>query len=1786
MFKLGLVTSLYFGMAVELPGLVVGLGSPSNSIRTPECEVSDWVGPVTDGECNNCLCRLHMPEACRGAPNCEQANTRSFVEVGSNSCSGFPCWLGSNCDTQEILDELAQIDTCWEVVEEDTGYEVVCYTNFRTEPCTEVTTGEPSWCNDKDGDLAPDCANFPAHSTLDVNYAIREDCEPATVCPDECGGDVLSCPEEEAESDEDERKEKQSCGDKLSGGGVGAGSQHGDPIDVTSGEVLVPPNGPDITAGRGELIEIERGYSSKRALIDSMALYGEYSASPVRTAIMDLPPSILGPGWYHSLDFWIVRDVTSSDATVSDILVTPGRDVVRLVPGGESGNGHWTVESSGATFLSVRAPSGSLYRFEEFDGPILRLVEIDRVDREPWTLTYYSSSGSDAQCRTAEAWMIGAICAVENASGDRIDFGEYTEGAWGQPLLGRLASSDYEVSYSYQLEESYSAGRFYFHLDVGTEYLDSVRWSNGRRHREFLEYTRDAYYRPDLASETSSFQFDTYITTPGNRSYSLLEKHKLSSIDTAVIAAYAYDAWGRGVVSYAPGEALRFDYIDPVAGEAERRVMVANESSGEVYEVLINADGQVTDISDGCACSTQPAQFERLDDGTLLAEVSVPPGAGVDEPARGIRTTYLYDDRGRAVLVKRNAGASEDVSSLPSDPTLAPTDVRRFSYLEDGRLSERSRVFSAPCLDGTSLHPALQCPVDSLDEEPRIVFDYDEGANAYDAAINTSPGKRVTQIVRRGITLIDIETGELGWTSQTVATQYDQTGNILQVDEPLGVSTRYRYHDLVTGGDQAGRVREVEIGGTLVASYQEYDDINPTIVVDEENGVTTNFRYNAGRVSRWEIPPDRVNTSFVYDSYGVVQDVSRPIKVRSIAENSLDRGCFPYSGDASSVADGIQDCLRSVGELGHVVDGRIEGGGRFAIERDAQGNPLQSTLSDSSGSVQRAQSAEFDEQGRITRRTYFSDAATDPWSVRGVHEYYRNAMGWAYAETTPDFADPTRPHADNETAANVFREFDRLGRVTSQTVGAGTSVESTTRFTYDVHGNLSSSTDSEGRLFQYVHDDYGRLILVDSPDSRITLYQYNDGGRLAKERAADGTITEYEYDERGRLATVRYNVATGPHLADELYSYDNFDDSLATVGAVCGPTGRVFDPEHVGGRLAWVKHEAGVTFYSYTSWGEVKAVYQQRGDAFDVCNLEITRYDYEYQQRVGVTYPSGLSIRYGLTDGSLQLLSLHRSDVGPGEDGAILDYGSIGMSVTGAIESYRAGDLSFATDWDLSGRFIRRDYSSSLASFHWTADVDNNGVVDDTERDRSGRELRLADLGTSAAGSKTTTLSYDARGRLVSAHGENLRGYQECAWTHDTAGNRLSETCYGNTITYAAGDGASQLVSTSFETNGASCGDPVTNIEQNRSVDERGRQTNGYRARFGGDVADYTLAYGPTGRLSRAAVGASTYDYAYDHRGLRLRTTAYGGTTGFRDAVYDLNGSLLSETGFDGSTTEYIWYRRTPVAALYDPDGAGPDEGELVMLGVDHLGTPQRAWNRVDGSQAWACDLTPFGECHPWGPGGSAPRVAINLRAPGQVEDAETGLHYNWHRYYNPATGRYLSEDPLLRTIPGFGESAYSYARGNPIRYTDPDGRCPICVAIGVIVAEAIADVLVVGGTAAGVVAGTQIIDHYMNEDSSGENECAPKAGAPVAGDESLGQQIAAGHAGEKHLDDLGAEDADDLAALVDGIVQNPSDVKDLSDGRRGYWSDEGIVVIENPNDPDGGTVFRPDRGRDFFDDL
>ncbi|MGH9059161.1 MAG: RHS repeat domain-containing protein, partial [Acidimicrobiales bacterium] len=72
------------------------------------------------------------------------------------------------------------------------------------------------------------------------------------------------------------------------------------------------------------------------------------------------------------------------------------------------------------------------------------------------------------------------------------------------------------------------------------------------------------------------------------------------------------------------------------------------------------------------------------------------------------------------------------------------------------------------------------------------------------------------------------------------------------------------------------------------------------------------------------------------------------------------------------------------------------------------------------------------------------------------------------------------------------------------------------------------------------------------------------------------------------------------------------------------------------------------------------------------------------------------------------------------------------------------------------------------------------------------------------------------------------------------------------------------------------------------------------------------------------------------------------------------------------------------------------------------IGTPV---DLVDsrGVLAWHGTTTLWGKAKPQRIAGTS----TPLRFPGQYADDETGLHYNVFRYYDPATGRYLSQDPL-----------------------------------------------------------------------------------------------------------------------------------------------------------------------------
>ena len=102
----------------------------------------------------------------------------------------------------------------------------------------------------------------------------------------------------------------------------------------------------------------------------------------------------------------------------------------------------------------------------------------------------------------------------------------------------------------------------------------------------------------------------------------------------------------------------------------------------------------------------------------------------------------------------------------------------------------------------------------------------------------------------------------------------------------------------------------------------------------------------------------------------------------------------------------------------------------------------------------------------------------------------------------------------------------------------------------------------------------------------------------------------------------------------------------------------------------------------------------------------------------------------------------------------------------------------------------------------------------------------------------------------------------------------------------------------------------------------------------------------------------------------------------------------------------------------------------------DHFGPPQRMTAADSGAVAWSAGYAAFGQAT------IDPLSTIdnNLRFPGQYYDAESGLHYNYNRYYNPDTGRYLTTDPFKD-----GLNLYLYAFGNPINLYDPLGLASIC---------------------------------------------------------------------------------------------------------------------------------------------
>jgi RHS repeat-associated protein len=168
--------------------------------------------------------------------------------------------------------------------------------------------------------------------------------------------------------------------------------------------------------------------------------------------------------------------------------------------------------------------------------------------------------------------------------------------------------------------------------------------------------------------------------------------------------------------------------------------------------------------------------------------------------------------------------------------------------------------------------------------------------------------------------------------------------------------------------------------------------------------------------------------------------------------------------------------------------------------------------------------------------------------------------------------------------------------------------------------------------------------------------------------------------------------------------------------------------------------------------------------------------------------------------------------------------------------------------------------------------------------------------------------------------------------------------------------------------------------------------------------------------------GADSVNFAYDGSGRRALKWTSTATSRYH---YDRDNLLVELNGAGNFVAEYTYYPGV------DRPHSVRRGGTMYYFGSDDIGTVKGLF---DGS----ANVVSSYVYDAWGTlTSSVETVANPIRFGGREYDSETGLYYNRARYYDPALGRFISEDPIGL---GGGINPYAYAGNDPVNAKDPFG--------------------------------------------------------------------------------------------------------------------------------------------------
>ena len=546
-------------------------------------------------------------------------------------------------------------------------------------------------------------------------------------------------------------------------------------------------------------------------------------------------------------------------------------------------------------------------------------------------------------------------------------------------------------------------------------------------------------------------------------------------------------------------------------------------------------------------------------------------------------------------------------------------------------------------------------------------------------------------------------------------------------------------------------------------------------------------------------------------------------------------------------------------------------------------------------------------------------------------------------------------HTDNVTSvadprSYVFsNSFDALNRLISQTDEGGVS-GNTVNLTRSGVDDITAYQDPRLLTTSYVRNGFGEIIQEVSPDRGTTTYWRDALGHVSKRTDARGVTFTYTYDAAGRILT---EANAGNSSDNVTYQYDQTGHGNGAIG-----------------RLTTIIDGSGTTLRSYGGKGNLVSESRAIGTA---PSLTIS-YGFDLSQNMTqMVLPSGRQINW--TRDAMGRVSQVAVVGGTGFPTSVnvaspIVYNPYGhpASLTfgnGLIETYGVNTDYHIASFKLAPTIGAAVINRTLA---WTGET-------------------LDSIADAAVPGNSETLTYSKRHALNAATGP----YGALSWTYDVDHNRLTQTVNGVAQTYAYPSNSNQLSSI------VQSGAPSRLF----GYDAAGNRTSDVMAGSPALAEQYD-GHGNLSAYLSAGVTQGAYSYdAFQHLAKRVVTS--GVAAGTRQYLYDPAGHVVVETDQNGvSTREYIWLDDMPIGVI-DQVNTTP---VLYYVHADHLDRPVMMTNAAKAN-VWSAVWSPFGAAQT-----ITGSLTMNGRFPGQWFQIESGLHWNWHRHYDPSTGGYLQADP------------------------------------------------------------------------------------------------------------------------------------------------------------------------------